>query len=169
MTDNGLHETTPGAPGVQLSFYAGLHELESACTFPRHCTKCGRVYESIADFIQQCKETPGSTGLTEYELDERVVGMYRNCICGSTLMVVCHDRRDMSPAGHRRRQLFGELLDILVAAGLEAQDARQELLLVVRGGSSPLLESAALAERLNAMAAAGTVPVASPPPPETEG
>ncbi|MCK9987662.1 MAG: hypothetical protein AzoDbin1_04134, partial [Azoarcus sp.] len=38
-----------------------------------------------------------------------IVELFRNCVCGSTLMDCFRDRRDTSEAGLRRRARFGEL------------------------------------------------------------
>lgn len=59
--------------------------------------------------------------------------VFRNCVCGSTLLEVFYDRRDQTANGLKRRQRFGELLDKLIADGVDPQVARTELLKVVRG------------------------------------
>lgn len=65
------------------------------------------------------------------------VGLFRNCVCGTTILAFCHDRRDLSEAGNRRRELFGELLDRLVETGLSAQDARHKILKAFRTTADP--------------------------------
>lgn len=65
------------------------------------------------------------------------VGLFRNCVCGTTILAFCHDRRDLSEAGNRRRELFGELLDRLVETGLSAQDARHKILKAFRTTPDP--------------------------------
>ena len=47
-------------------------------------------------------------------------------------MAFCHDRRDLSENGDKRRQLFGELMNRLVDNGISALDARQKLLVALR-------------------------------------
>ncbi len=54
-------------------------------------------------------------------------------------MVAIHNRRDMSKEGIRLRKLFGELLDELIATGLEHDVARRELLKVLHGKDSEIL------------------------------
>jgi len=70
------------------------------------------------------------TGLMSYDIggDGQQVGLFRNCTCGTTIMAFCHDRRDLSPSGDKRRRLFGELMNRLVDAGASAETARQRLL-----------------------------------------
>ena len=150
MKDSRTDTVTAGTPEGKPDFFAGLRELAQFCRFPKTCSNCGRVYHSLADFLRRCHGLPDSSGLAEHELDALVVGVYRNCLCGSTLVVICEDRRDTSPAGLRRRQLFQQLLESLVAAGLDAASARRELLTVTCGGRSRLLQSLELAARLAA-------------------
>lgn len=62
-----------------------------------------------------------------------IVEVYRNCLCGSTLMDFFSDRRDRSEPSLRRRQLFERLLPLLQEKGMERAAARDYLLQVVRG------------------------------------
>lgn len=75
-----------------------------------------------------------STGLMGYDIGGigQQVGLFRNCVCGTTIMAFCHDRRDSSPAGDKRRALFGELMNRLVDTGTSAEDARLRLLEALR-------------------------------------
>jgi hypothetical protein len=50
--------------------------------------------------------------------------VFRNCVCGSTLMEFFHSRRDLSEDGITRRQLFESMLKILEDAGQSRQQAR---------------------------------------------
>ncbi len=62
-----------------------------------------------------------------------IVEVYRNCLCGSTLMDFFSDRRDTSEASQQRRLLFERLLPLLQEKGMERGGARAYLLQVVRG------------------------------------
>lgn len=75
-----------------------------------------------------------SSGLMGYDIGQQgqQVGLFRNCACGTTIMAFCHDRRDLSDSGNKRRELFGELMNRLIDAGISAQDARQKLLSALR-------------------------------------
>jgi len=84
--------------------------------FPRKCNNCGREYSSEIDFLEQTKQLrTGRSSLKESEDDDGqvIVEVYRNCVCGSTMMDEFHSRRDTSPAGTKRRQEY----DRLKAAG----------------------------------------------------
>jgi hypothetical protein len=121
--------------------YAGLQEI-AAGAFPKRCAMCGRTYQSVDDYILQTGRVgSGRSGLKQ-AIDEDgsvIVECFRNCVCGSTLMDCFSDRRDTSTSGLRRRARFGELLDSLVAKGLEPLFARAELQKVLRGEASSIL------------------------------
>ncbi|MGE0082687.1 MAG: oxidoreductase [Thiohalomonadaceae bacterium] len=124
-----------------LELYHGLTALV-ASAFPKRCLTCGRVYQSVDDFLHQTQGLRGGrSGLKEASDDENhtVVELFRNCVCGSTLMDVFNDRRDLSEQGLRRRRQFERLLDALEARGIERVQARQELLKLLRDGHSALL------------------------------
>lgn len=112
--------------------------------FPKRCPVCGRVYETISDFLDITSPPTGSSGLvdlTSYDEQRQAVGLYRNCICGSTLMAFCSDRRDHSEAGKRRRELFGNLLAQLESTGIAHDVAREEVLRALRTGNTGMLRN----------------------------
>jgi hypothetical protein len=123
-------------------FFGGLRALAES-SFPKRCTKCGRVYPSAEQFLAETKGTMSSvTGLihTVDEDGSAIVEAYRNCVCGSTLVEFFGDRRDTSEAGLRRRERFDTLMQFLVSNGLDREVAHTELLVVVRGGRSEIIE-----------------------------
>lgn len=125
------------------AFFEGLKALADS-SFPKKCANCGRTYETPQDFLTQTESAAGhETGLKEtldYD-DSTIVEVFRNCICGSTLMDAFEDRRDTSERGLRRREKFGQLLRKLESDGVDRETARQELLNVLRGRRSELLET----------------------------
>jgi hypothetical protein len=70
--------------------------------FPKKCMSCGKVYNSREDFFKDTEALvkQGTTFVLEK------VQEYRNCSCGSTLMVMFQDRRDKTEFGDQRRELF---------------------------------------------------------------
>ena len=125
------------------AWFAGLKAL-GRDNFPKRCRNCGRVFASAADFFQQTQAIrPEITGLKAvYDEDEGpLVEVFRNCVCGSTLLVNCASRRDDSATGHSRRRLFDELLGYLVGHGVDRAQARIELLRVASGDRSEVLET----------------------------
>lgn len=125
-----------------LELFEGLKAL-SDNAFPKKCATCGRVYHSPKDFVQQSEDIAGRSGLKHgYDEDDQpVVELFRNCVCGSTLMDFFSDRRDASHAGLRRREAFGKMLAHLESRGMDNETARQELLKLMRGDASEKIES----------------------------
>ena len=116
-------------------FFEGLQAL-AASAFPKHCNYCGRVFATAFDFMQQTSSVRKDiTGLKQGFDDDSIaiVEAYRNCLCGSTLMDFFSDRRDISAAGARRRELFDKLLPHLQEKGMGRAAAREHLLRLLRG------------------------------------
>ncbi len=126
-------EAKPQIPLSTSSLYQGLKAIWDT-EFPKTCPKCGRVYQAFEEYLMDTVPLPHSSGLMGYDIGDpgQQVGLFRNCVCGTTIMAFCHDRRDLSETGHRRRQLFGELMNRLVEAGISAMEARQQLLTALR-------------------------------------
>ena len=79
--------------------------------FPKKCQCCGRVYETAEEFLSQTRAlTSGKSSLKESfdDDDQAIVAVFRNCVCGSTLMDEFHSRRDQSPEGLRRREEYAK-------------------------------------------------------------
>ena len=116
-------------------FFEGLRALAEAA-FPKHCACCGRVFATADEFIQQTQAMRQNVSGLKQSFDDNnvaIVEVYRNCLCGSTLMDFFSDRRDTSEASLQRRQLFERLLPPLMEKGMERTAAREYLLHVVRG------------------------------------
>ncbi|WBU42400.1 MULTISPECIES: hypothetical protein [Marinobacter] len=130
------------APSREKELFEGLKALSDSA-FPKECATCGRVYRSPQDFVQQSDDIAGRSGLKlGYDDDDRpVVELFRNCVCGSTLMDFFSDRRETSRAGLKRRQVFGKLLAHLESRGMDNKTARHELLKLMRGDASEKIES----------------------------
>lgn len=126
-------------------FFRNLTTLSEEA-FPKYCKTCNMVYHSAQDFIDKTKSVSGNSGLKGAydDNDLPIVELYRNCICGSTLMDFFSDRRDGSAKGLKRRALFEQLLSTLVAHKIPHRLAREELLTMLRGGRSELIENLGL-------------------------
>jgi hypothetical protein len=121
--------------------FKGLKALSEA-SFPKHCASCGQEYTSVKDYVEKTDDVYGKSGLKKgYDDDDKpIVELFRNCTCGSTLMDCFSDRRDVSEAGLKRRKMFGKLIEMLTSKGVPADTARVELMKVLKGKSSGLLE-----------------------------
>ena len=80
--------------------------------FPKKCNTCGRVYESRQAYINATKvlKKDNTVIYDKFGLQE-----YRNCVCGSTLMILTDDRRDTTEFGVARRKLFDSCLEKMLA------------------------------------------------------
>jgi hypothetical protein len=123
----------PSAPISANSLFRGLRAIWDT-EFPKTCPKCHRVYGSFEEYLVDTFPLEHSSGLMGYSIHnpEQQVGLFRNCECGTTIMAFCHDRRDISEAGNRRRELFGELMNRLVEHGATEEEARRRLLVELR-------------------------------------
>lgn len=82
-------------------------------TFPRKCHNCGRVYQTEIEFLEQTQALRnGRSPFKAFEDDDGrvILEVFRNCVCGSTLMDEFHSRRDNSPEGQRRREAYAAAL-----------------------------------------------------------
>ena len=122
--------------------FAGLRALLES-SFPKHCGNCGRIYESVEQFLTETEEMPnGRSSLkSAVEVDgSEIVEVFRNCACGSTLMDEFNSRRDDSEQGKRRRAVFDNMLLLLRQKNVPDQMARTEILNFLKGRKSQLLE-----------------------------
>ena len=126
---------------INLDLFKDLKVL-SAASFPKRCAMCGQTYASAEEFLQKTESIVGHSGIKQSldDDDKDIVQVFRNCACGSTLMDCFSNRRDVSETGLKRRALFDKLMDMLVAKGLAADVARMELLALMRGEKSVVLE-----------------------------
>jgi len=129
---------------VSASLNSGLRAIIGT-EFPRKCPHCHRVYLTAEQFL---KETTGhvreSAGMPEEGEQADSFGIERLCSCGEVISVFCTDRRDRSQAGIERRYLFGMLLNRLEELGLDREKVRFELLEVLRGKQSTMLDELGL-------------------------
>lgn len=123
------------------SLYSGLQALSDS-TFPKECKTCGRRFESAEQFISESESVASGSGLKKSVDDDDmpIVMLFRNCVCGSTLMDFFSDRRKTCAEGIHQRAQFERLLTRLQQHGLTIDEAREELLKFMQGVGSPRLE-----------------------------
>ena len=124
-----------------IDLYANLRELAQG-TFPKRCNNCGARYETVEDFVRATKNIqPSASGLKQGRDEDgsAIIELFRNCVCGSTLMDVFFSRRDTSETGAKGRENFDRLLRQLVASGVEVGRARTEILKWLRGQDGGLM------------------------------
>ncbi|HAF44238.1 MAG: hypothetical protein A2100_01480 [Sideroxydans sp. GWF2_59_14] len=133
----------------QDDIYAGLRQLADSA-FPKRCKFCGREYLNSAEFLAATRPLrTNASGLKQSHDDDghEIVELFRNCVCGSTLLESFWNRRDLSDEGLTRRKRFRDMTDKLVAGGCPAETARDELLKFMRGQPNELMN---LAKRMGA-------------------
>lgn len=122
----------------------------SDASFPKRCAFCGREYATVEAYVQETEDVAGQSGLKKgYDDDDRpIVELFRNCVCGSTLMDCFSDRRDISESGLERRKQFGKLMEMLTSKGMAGQVAKDELFKLLRGERSAVLEKLGINTRI---------------------
>lgn len=123
------------------ALFEGLQALADSA-FPKSCATCGRTYQTPNDFLLETDTVAGNkSGLRQTrDFDGSfIVEVFRNCVCGSTLMDEFSNRRDDSKAGLERRQNFERVLKKLMEAGLEREPARAEIFKFMAGETSDII------------------------------
>ena len=139
----GQPVTPSAAPAADDAFYCGLQAIAES-SFPKYCASCGRIFKDADEYVAATGRVGcGHSGLKQTLDDDGqvIVELFRNCVCGSTLMDAFADRRNTSESGIRRRTRFGELVELLVSRGLTRDIARCELLKVMKGQASSILQA----------------------------
>ncbi len=122
--------------------FAGLTEL-SKMAFPKRCANCGQLYQNVEEYVQLTHDVSGQTGLKASLDDDQetvILELFRNCVCGSTLLDFFNNRRDVSEGGVKRREAFEKLHEWLVSHGETSAYARAEILKILKGEDSVLLQ-----------------------------
>ena len=95
--------------------------------FPKKCNNCKKVYNSIDEYNRETRTLKRKTTVFD------AIGLqeYRNCVCGSTLIVWTQERRDITEYGVARRKLFDECLDkILKISSAGEAEVREKLRII---------------------------------------
>ena len=106
-----LNEFVAISTNLAKSF--GFLQSRVKSEFPKDCRKCGKIYKSFEEFYF------GTDAIERGTINYPTLGaefyLHRNCKspCESTLVVVFIDRRDDSPAGCKRRDIFESCLNKL--------------------------------------------------------
>ncbi len=120
----------------------GLQALANSA-FPCVCQGCGQKFEDINDLVTTKSEnqqlSPSVLNQCVDDSGTAYLEISRQCTCGSTLKGEFGDRRDTSEAGIRRRENFSYVLEFLNEKGFHQNDARNELLKLIRGEKSEAL------------------------------
>jgi hypothetical protein len=140
----------------QLELFKGLRALSDS-SFLKRCGNCGRIFETTDQYLRETKGVARGSGLkASFDDDDKtILEVYRNCICGSTLMDFFSDRRDLSERGLKRREIFETILNFLLKSGVPVQEGREEILQFMRTGESKLLERFGVKGKVHTVSSSG--------------
>jgi len=120
---------------IEEDLFFGLREF-SKSAFPKSCECCGKEYRNLVDFLSFTKPlSADSSGLKqEQDIEGHIlVDLFRNCTCGSTMLEIFLNRRDVSVEGGLRRLQFQDKFEKFVAMACLAETGRDEWLRRLRG------------------------------------
>lgn len=124
--------------------FDGLQALSDSA-FPKQCASCGKQYAGLEQLVAETRPQQGS-GLKESYVDlSATVEIECQCSCGAVLTETLNDRRSYDGVGSQRRGLFDRLLSLLTEGGMPVKMAKTELLKVMKGQPSELLNRDQLA------------------------
>ena len=123
--------------------FDGLKALSDSA-FPKTCDSCGKSYTSLEQLISETATSEGS-GLKQVGSFSPQVEVERVCSCGHILTETFSDRRASGEVGNQRRALFDRLLGLLTEGGMPTKMAKKELVKVMKGQPSELLNREQLA------------------------
>lgn len=121
--------------------FSGLEELSHAA-FPKTCSNCGKTYATFQEYLDKTVSISNAKSGLKQSFDDNdttIIELYRNCLCGSTLMNFFQDRRDNSELGNKRRERFDQLLSYLIEQDIPRTVARIECLKVLYGEQSEII------------------------------
>lgn len=96
-----------------------------ADTYPRKCSCCDKVFPDRETYLNETELLP--TGIYS-ETKKHFILEYRNCACGSTIVISMSNVRDETEEGIQNRQEFQKNMEKLMATGLSPEEAREQLL-----------------------------------------
>lgn len=127
------------AAATVTEVFDGLQAL-SGSAFPKRCESCSKEYASLEQLAAETTAQQGS-GLKETVGDSTPrVEMECQCSCGSLLTEAFNDRRASEGIDSQRRSLFERLLSLLTEGGMPVKMAKKELIKVMKGQTSELLD-----------------------------
>lgn len=116
----------------------------SNSAFPAQCDRCHKSYDTLEQLVAET--TQQGSGLKQVGELSPQVEMERLCSCGNRLTEMFNDRRSTGETGSQRRRLFDRLYGLLTEGGMPEKMAKKELLKVMKGQPSNLLNKDQLAQ-----------------------
>ncbi|MBF0205326.1 MAG: hypothetical protein HQK53_00410 [Oligoflexia bacterium] len=117
--------------------------------FPKKCNCCGRVYPDRMTFLKETQKV-ASTKVNTYKNKKENetsnknsnetsngnhannnIHEFRNCVCGSALLIMLPDRRDSSVFGQIRRELFDLCVEKLKTTSEEKEKDLKRVMRII--------------------------------------
>lgn len=98
-----------------------------AAKFPKKCNTCDTIYNNREEYINGTNQVTTPTSPGGSVLNNQGVLEFRNCKCGSTLLILIGNRRDESEFGNQRRAIFKECVDKIVSMGIVDNEKAQNI------------------------------------------
>ncbi|WP_133297384.1 MULTISPECIES: oxidoreductase [Motiliproteus] len=124
--------------------FEGLTALSNGA-FPKQCGSCGKSYADLEQLVAETSTSEDGSGLKQVGSFSPQVEVERICSCGQLLTETFGDRRSSGEVGAQRRALFDRLLSLLIEGGMPTTMAKKELIKVMKGQPSELLNRDQLA------------------------
>ncbi len=131
------------AASALTEVFSDLQALSNSA-FPKQCDSCQKQYVSLEQLISETSQQ--GSGLKQVGGFSPQVEVERICSCGNVLKEVFNDRRSTGEVGGQRRVLFDRLFGLLTDGGMPEIMAKKELLKVMKGQPSELLNKDQLAQ-----------------------
>lgn len=96
----------------ELSNEGNDEQLELVSNFPKTCRNCSKTYESVSHFNQATKALTERSAIYIEELDK--LTRFRNCECGSTLVVVYREKEKQNSVNARCSSLYNKCIGKIV-------------------------------------------------------
>jgi hypothetical protein len=122
---------------LRQSFIMGLTAFTEN-SFPKKCEQCSKIYVTRKDLLRETSS--GFNGHTNASNEAHDIDMGSNCSCGSKLVSVPIAFRTSFTTERSRREKFGVMLESLVKHGIEVKTARAELIMLLSGKPSKLIQ-----------------------------
>lgn len=116
----GLKEITPYLEDMENKM-----ALLYAKKFPKKCNTCEKIFNNREEYIKGTQKVSTPTSPGGSVLNNQGVLEFRNCKCGSTLLILLGNRRDESEFGVKRRQIFSECVEKIVSEKIADEERAQ--------------------------------------------
>lgn len=131
---------------LRQSFVMGLTAFTEN-SFPKKCESCNKIYVTRKDLLRETgyasdshQDEPSTKTNSNTQDLPHDIEMCCNCSCGAKLVCVPIAFRTPFNTERSRREKFGVMLKSLIKHGIEEETARAELITLLSGKPSKLIQ-----------------------------